>query len=217
MEDFEIFQRMGLAIAIGAAVGVERHWREKDEDDGRRTAGIRTFTLIGMLGGAAGLIEHSRQSRRLGSHERHRISDHTDSRLRSVSVAGAIAEKNFSVTSVVAAMLTFAFAVIAVLGDMTVASAGSAPCRCACEPRISACGDAQTSLDGTAFSGDSSRPDACHPSHCTIRTNRTIWRRFAVRILTMVIALAAISFCGYAAVRVLGSAKGELSEEPLEG
>ena len=39
MEDIEIFQRMGLLIAIGAAVGVERHWREKDE--GSRTAPSR--------------------------------------------------------------------------------------------------------------------------------------------------------------------------------
>jgi hypothetical protein len=58
MEDIEIFQRMGLALAIGAAVGVERHWREKDVDEGSRTAGIRTFTLIGLLGGVAGLLEH---------------------------------------------------------------------------------------------------------------------------------------------------------------
>ncbi|MGO4837537.1 MgtC/SapB family protein, partial [Rhizobiaceae sp. 2RAB30] len=53
--DIEIFERLGLAIAIGAVVGVERHWRERDEAAGRRTAGLRTFTLIGMLGGVTGL------------------------------------------------------------------------------------------------------------------------------------------------------------------
>ncbi len=34
MEDIEIFQRMGRALAIGAVVGVERHWREKDKEEG---------------------------------------------------------------------------------------------------------------------------------------------------------------------------------------
>ncbi|MCA1969667.1 MAG: MgtC/SapB family protein, partial [Rhizobium sp.] len=59
MDNVELFERLGLAIAIGAAVGVERHWRERDEPEGARTAGIRTFTMFGMAGGVAGLIERS--------------------------------------------------------------------------------------------------------------------------------------------------------------
>ncbi len=57
MDLIDVFQRLGLAVAIGAAVGVERHWRERDEPEGARIAGIRTFTLIGMTGGIAGLLD----------------------------------------------------------------------------------------------------------------------------------------------------------------
>ena len=44
--------RLGLALAIGLLVGLERGWRERAEPAGSRTAGIRTFAAIGLLGGA---------------------------------------------------------------------------------------------------------------------------------------------------------------------
>src|SRR5690348_9673379 len=56
MDTFELFQRLALALAIGLLVGVERGWRERDEGEGTRTAGIRTFGLIGMLGGIWGAM-----------------------------------------------------------------------------------------------------------------------------------------------------------------
>ena len=45
MEHSEIFQRLGVALAIGLLVGVERGWRERDVRAGGRTAGIRTFVI----------------------------------------------------------------------------------------------------------------------------------------------------------------------------
>src|SRR6187402_1121886 len=56
MDTAELFQRLGLALAIGLLIGLERGWRERDEKDGARTAGIRTFTLIGALGGIWGAM-----------------------------------------------------------------------------------------------------------------------------------------------------------------
>lgn len=50
------FQRMGAAIAIGLLIGVERGWKDRSDPDGSRTAGVRTFALIGLLGGGAALI-----------------------------------------------------------------------------------------------------------------------------------------------------------------
>lgn len=47
---------LGYAGAIGLLVGLERGWTERDADDGHRVAGIRTFGLLGLVGGAAGLI-----------------------------------------------------------------------------------------------------------------------------------------------------------------
>src|SRR6187431_3116831 len=38
----------------GAAVGVERQWSGHAEGEKARFAGLRTFTLLGLLGGLAG-------------------------------------------------------------------------------------------------------------------------------------------------------------------
>src|SRR4029434_7682466 len=42
---------LGLALALGLLVGVERGWQERAAAEGSRIAGIRTFGLIGLLGG----------------------------------------------------------------------------------------------------------------------------------------------------------------------
>ena len=39
------------ALAAGLLVGIERGWRQRDEAEGSRVAGVRTFTLIGGCGG----------------------------------------------------------------------------------------------------------------------------------------------------------------------
>jgi len=54
--DLELLQRAGLAAAIGLLIGIERGWQERDAKGGTRVAGVRTYTLIGVLGGIAGLL-----------------------------------------------------------------------------------------------------------------------------------------------------------------
>jgi uncharacterized membrane protein YhiD involved in acid resistance len=56
MNEIQIFERLGLALAIGLLVGLERGWRERDAPEGSRVAGIRTFGLIGLAGGLAALL-----------------------------------------------------------------------------------------------------------------------------------------------------------------
>jgi len=51
MDELEIFRRLGLALAIGLLLGLERGWHGRGADEGGRTAGIRTFALAGLLGG----------------------------------------------------------------------------------------------------------------------------------------------------------------------
>lgn len=47
------------ALAIGLLIGTERGWRQRDSDDLRQIAGLRTFALTGLLGGLAALLgEH---------------------------------------------------------------------------------------------------------------------------------------------------------------
>lgn len=44
------------AVAAGLLIGIERGWRQRDEADGTRVAGVRTFTLIGGLGGLLAIV-----------------------------------------------------------------------------------------------------------------------------------------------------------------
>lgn len=44
------------ALAAGLLVGIERGWRQRDEKEGTRIAGVRTFALIGGLGGLVAVI-----------------------------------------------------------------------------------------------------------------------------------------------------------------
>jgi uncharacterized membrane protein (DUF4010 family) len=51
MDAIQLFERLGAALAIGFLIGIERGWDERTAKAGARTAGVRTFALIGLLGG----------------------------------------------------------------------------------------------------------------------------------------------------------------------
>jgi uncharacterized membrane protein (DUF4010 family) len=46
-----LLYRLAIALGIGVIVGLERGWQARDERSGQRLAGIRTFSLAGLLGG----------------------------------------------------------------------------------------------------------------------------------------------------------------------
>ena len=56
VNELAILQSLGLSLAIGLLIGIERGWRLRDEKPGTRVAGFRTFGLVGLLGGVAGLV-----------------------------------------------------------------------------------------------------------------------------------------------------------------
>jgi len=47
---------LGIALALGLLIGVERGWKLREAKEGQRIAGLRTYGLIGLLGGTAGLL-----------------------------------------------------------------------------------------------------------------------------------------------------------------
>lgn len=47
---------LAAAVAAGLIIGVERGWSLRDRPDGGRVSGVRTFGLIGLTGGIAGLV-----------------------------------------------------------------------------------------------------------------------------------------------------------------
>lgn len=50
-QHLKIFWDLLSALAIGLLIGIERGWSGRKEDEGDRVAGIRTFSLMGLLGG----------------------------------------------------------------------------------------------------------------------------------------------------------------------
>ena len=45
---------LGAALAVGLLIGIERGWQLREAPEGSRVAGVRTFTLLGVVGGIAG-------------------------------------------------------------------------------------------------------------------------------------------------------------------
>jgi uncharacterized membrane protein (DUF4010 family) len=113
----EQLQRLALATAIGLLIGVQRGWQERDAQDGSRVAGIRTFTLIAMLGGICGLSSRGALPLLglclIGFALPYGWFEARQARLR-----GSV-----SATGFITGLLTFAIGAYAVLGDVTVAVA----------------------------------------------------------------------------------------------
>ena len=121
----ETLLKLGLALAIGLLVGVERHWRERDAEPGTRTAGLRTFGLTGLLGGIAALVA---QSPVVGGAVAGAIILATilgvyAAALIVFKLQEAVEDEANSVTTVVAAIVVFVLGAMAVLGDRTVTAA----------------------------------------------------------------------------------------------
>lgn len=114
----ELFQRLGLALAIGFLIGVERGWREREGAAGSRVAGIRTFAIIGLLGGVWGALYPTVGGFALGLAAAGFAGGFTVFQWRE-----SVVENNLSVTTLIAGLLVFALGVYAVLGNMAAAGA----------------------------------------------------------------------------------------------
>jgi uncharacterized membrane protein (DUF4010 family) len=47
---------VATALACGLLIGIERGWKLKDQEPGSRVAGVRTFSMLGLGSGIAGLL-----------------------------------------------------------------------------------------------------------------------------------------------------------------
>lgn len=118
MDQEELFRRLAVALAIGLLIGLERGWQTREESDHQRTAGLRTFALTGLLGGICGLMSAVSSPIVLAAG----LLAFTGA-LAAFSYLEAKADNNFSVTGVVAGILTFVLGAYATLGNETVAVA----------------------------------------------------------------------------------------------
>lgn len=204
MDQEELFRRLAVALAIGLLIGLERGWQTRDESDHQRTAGLRTFALTGLLGGISGLISAASSPIVLAA-----VLLAFTGALVSFSHLEASAEKNFSVTGVVAGILTFLLGAYAILGNEIVAVAAGVAMAILLALREPLHGwvrsitwpEMRSVLVLLAMSF------LLQP----ILPNRPVdpWQIInPAEIWLLAILIAAISFAGYVAVRVLGDRPG---------
>ncbi len=116
----ETILQLAVALLLGALIGLERGWESRALEAGRRVAGIRTYALVGLLGGLSAVL-----------------SEHLTPWAFPVMLIGLAAlvlvayrtqaehAGNVSITGTVGLLLTFAFGAIAVAVDLVIATAGA--------------------------------------------------------------------------------------------
>ncbi|APE31389.1 hypothetical protein BOX17_10780 [Halomonas aestuarii] len=112
--------RLGVALLLGALIGIERGWVAREQESGERIAGIRTHALVGLLGGIAALLSGT-------------VSEWAFP-LIFLSLAGTslvawrarlTRHHDYSITGLVGLLLTFCFGAVAVAIDLALATAGA--------------------------------------------------------------------------------------------
>lgn len=118
--EMEIAKRLGLALALGLLIGVERGWAGRSAQEGTRIAGLRTFGLIGLLGGLWAL---------LAQHLGPLVLGFAFLGFAAVVIAGHWLEtretRDYGITTVVAALVAFALGALALYGHSTQAAAAA--------------------------------------------------------------------------------------------
>ena len=111
---------LGIALALGALIGLQRGWLARDKAAGQRVAGIRTHALLGLLGGLSVQL-----GRELGNWVPAIL-------LVMVALAGLAGflmqnrqQQDFSITSWVGQVLTFCFGALVVDGQPVIAAAAA--------------------------------------------------------------------------------------------
>lgn len=118
-EDQQVFYHLGVALAIGLLIGAERGWKERETVEGERVAGLRTYGLIGLLGGGSALLAEYIGSLAVGLGLLG-----FSVMLTAVYVVNLHrGQEDAGITSLVASLLTFVFGALAASGEVAVAAA----------------------------------------------------------------------------------------------
>ena len=120
-ESQHVFYFLGVAMAVGLLIGLERGWKQRVAKEGERIAGVRTYGLIGLLGGSSALLAERLGGLILG--------------LAFIGLAGALTmvyfvnlrrgDDDVSITSLITGLLTFVFGALAAMGDVAIAAASA--------------------------------------------------------------------------------------------
>ncbi len=109
--------QLATALLLGALTGLERGWATREQKPGERVAGIRTYALVGLLGGIAALLSLKVTPWVLPAG------------LLAVCTAAVMAYRarmlhmrDYSITGIIGILLTFCFGAMAGAVDITVAA-----------------------------------------------------------------------------------------------
>lgn len=119
-EILEALQRLAVALAIGFLVGIERGWKQRDEEDGERVAGLRTYALSGFFGGIVGLSLPLAGPLFLAA-----MSLAFSAVFIAFQYRDGVETGNRSATGALAGIMVYSLGVYAALGDLTVAAAAA--------------------------------------------------------------------------------------------
>ncbi len=110
---------LAAALMIGVVIGLERGWNQRAAEEGERVAGLRTFALVALTGGVAGLLSQESGLPLLA--------------IALAAIAGLIVlgyrrlsqhSSAYGITTEVAALLTFLLGALAARGEPLLAMAG---------------------------------------------------------------------------------------------
>lgn len=197
---------LAVALLLGAIIGLERGWDARDQKSGERIAGIRTFALVGLLGGISALLARE-------------ITEWAFPVLLVSVVAMAIVAyserlehiRNFSITGMVGMVLTFCFGAVAVAVDPVIATAAAVVTAIILDNKQEIHGwvnklkehelDAALKLLLISVVMLPLLPNEKMGPGGVLNPREIWW---------MVVMIASISFVGYFAIRVAGTRKGIL-------
>ncbi|MDT8384736.1 MAG: MgtC/SapB family protein [Gammaproteobacteria bacterium] len=114
------FYYLSVALAIGLLIGLERGWKERDAVEGARIAGVRTYGLLGLLGGGSALLSEQFGALALGL-----AFVGLAAVLTTVYVVNLRRRDDVGITSLVAGLLTFILGALAAMGEVGIAAASA--------------------------------------------------------------------------------------------
>jgi uncharacterized membrane protein (DUF4010 family) len=120
IDQLPVLMRLAVALAIGLLIGLERGWERRDLPTAQRTAGLRTFGAIGLLGGVTAQLGGDRAGLLIAA---------LAIALGIVLVAGywreSEVDRDLSLTTSVAALVTYGLGALAGRGELLAASSSA--------------------------------------------------------------------------------------------
>ncbi len=120
MIETQNFKVLAIALAIGLLIGLERGWHTREKGEGMRIAGLRTYGLIAVLGALWGILAQQAGIALMG------LAFLALTSVLLVAYSKSLNKfEDYSITSMVASLITFTLGALAVFGHSTLASASA--------------------------------------------------------------------------------------------